>query len=238
MEVVLNVRVSGRVCPDGVCVYVVETLCTQEVFHRLVVAGKILAECQSDVEHLVLPDVAGQCRREGCRHVVIVLCLHVVEGVLSVGGSLTVGIIEPVPLNLPVLLAAPPCDGCLPVGVCLCRPVACIALVPYVVEAAREVLPVVRLRIFAVVVVQLGALVHRVFGEEACCQFRLLADVPVPCEDGGRCEVVDDAAVALVSVLVAPVRIVLIVVGKPVSLVRTRSLRGALGRVAPCRQGQ
>ena len=161
------------------------------------------------------------------------LSLQVVHGLLSVLGSLLVGVVESVPVYLAVLLA------CLPVvhGVVPAIPVVDVVSVlevaPHVVVGRWHVLPVVWLRILGVVVVELGALVHGVFSEEGCGELHAVVDVPVPCGDGRRGEVVHYSRVTLVSVLVSPVWVVVVVVGKPVGLVGRSALGASLGRVAP-----
>ena len=121
-------------------------------------------------------------------------------------------------------------------------PVVCIVTIgevaPNIEVGARHILPVIWLRVLGVVVVQLGALVHRVFAIYRGGELQLVVDVPVPCCDGRRSEVVDNARVALMTILIAPVRVVVIVVGEPVSLVGRSTLGRALGRVAPGRETQ
>ena len=94
------------------------------------------------------------------------LSLQVIHGLLSVLGSLLVGVVEAVPVYLAVLLASlPVVHGVVPaipvVGV-----VSVLEVAPHVVVGRWHVLPVVWLRILGVVVVELGALVHGVFSEE------------------------------------------------------------------------
>ena len=165
------------------------------------------------------------------------LSLYIVHSVTALSCCVLVSIVEAVPVDLSVSLrCAPVVVRCLPVFVSLLCAIRVVVAVPYVVVARRQVLPVVRMRVVGVVVVELCALVHRVFAEERRSEFRVLVEVPVPCEDGARSEVVHDARVALLAVLVAPVGVVVAVVGEPVDLVRCSTLCRALRRVAPCRE--
>ena len=175
-------------------------------------------------------------RRKCSCHRIIVLSLHVVKCILTVGCSLAVSIVKAIPLNLAVLLVAPPVHSSLPIRESLCCTIACIALIPHVIVATWKVLPVVRLWVFTVVIVQLSALIHRILSKKTCCQLHLLIDIPIPSEDSRRCEVVNNAAIALVTILITPIWVVLIVVCKPVSLVSTCALCRTLSWVTPCRQ--
>ena len=182
--------------------------------------------------------MVSKSRRKCSCHRIIVLSLHVVKCILAVGCSLAVSIVKAVPLNLAVLLVAPPVDSCLPIREGLCCAVACIALIPHVIVATWKVLPVVRLWVLAVVIVQLCALIHRILSKKTCCQLHLLVDIPIPSEDSRRCKVINNAAIALVTILITPIWVVLIVISKPVSLVSTCALCRTLSWVAPCRQSQ
>ena len=83
-------------------------------------------------------------------------------------------------------------------------------------------------------VVELGALVLGKFEEEACGELHVFLDVEVPCGKYARLEVIDDAAGSLLASLIAPIRVVLIVVGKPIGLVRTCTGRSSFRWAAPC----
>ena len=60
-----------------------------------------------------------------------------------------------------------------------------------------------------------------------------MVDVPVPSHHHRRSKVVDNARVALLAVLIAPVGVVEIAVGQPVALVGGSALSGPLSGVAP-----
>ncbi len=137
-----------------------------------------------------------------CCHSIIVLSLHVVKCILTVGCSLAVSIVKSIPLNLAVLLIAPPVHSCLPIRESLCCTIACIALIPHVIVATWKVLPIVRLWVFAVVIVQLSALIHRILSKKTCCQLHLFIDIPIPSEDSRRSEVVYNTAIAFVTILI------------------------------------
>ena len=213
-----------------------ETLCAQEVFHCLIVTSKGLTERKANVKHFILTDTVCKGRRKPCCHCISVLSLQVVKSVLAVGCRLSVSIVKAIPLNLSVLLIAPPVDSCLPIRESLCCTVACIILIPYIIVATWKVLPVVRLWVLAIVIVQFRTLIHRILSKETCRQLHFLVDIPIPCEDGRRCEIVYNTAIALVTILITPVWIVLIIIGKPVSLVSTCTLCRTLSWVTPCRQ--
>ena len=85
-----------------------------------------------------------------------------------------------------------------------------------------------------VVVVQTAAAVHGVFAQQGGDELGVLVDGPVPREQCCRREVLYNARVALLAVLIAPGRIIEPVVGNPVHLVGRSSLRTTLGGVAPC----
>ena len=116
--------------------------------------------------------------------------------------------------------------------------VAVLEVAPYIEVSRRHVLPVVWLWVLGVVVVEFGALVHRVFAKQRRSELHLVVDVPIPCSDSRRCKVVYDTRVALVTVLITPVWVVIVVVGKPVSLICRCSLSTSFGRVTPGREAQ
>ena len=157
------------------------------------------------------------------------LGLYVVEGVAAVDLRArtavvgAVGSIESVPVDLSVLLRGlPPVDRALPLRegeVCVTHITA-----PDIEIATRQVLPIVGLRVLSIAVVEFRTLVHAVLSEGRGREFQLVADIPVPGEDGRGREVVDDAAVTLLAVLITPVGIVVIIIGEPVGLIRGSTL--------------
>ena len=166
------------------------------------------------------------------------LCLNVVECILPVCSSLTVGIIQLIPLYLAVFLVFPPINSCIPIGKCLRCAIANVLLVPYIVIATWQIFPIIGLWILGIVVVQFSAFVHRILSEQTCCERCLVADIPIPGEDSCRSEVVYYTAVAAMSVLVPPIRIVLVVINQPINFVGACSLRCAFSRIAPCREAK
>ena len=139
-----------------------------------------------------------------------------------------VGIVQAVPVNLPVTLAGCPVivtflPGC---------PIFILRRIPYVRIVAGEILPVVRSRILAVVI-QFGAAVHGVFEKRTGSEFHVVLYLEIPSEQCTRLIVVHHAAVTLLAILVAPVGIVLVIIGQPVSLISAGSLLGTLCGVAP-----
>ena len=90
------------------------------------------------------------------------------------------------------------------------------------------------MRVVGIVVVQLRALIHTVSAEHGSRQFVVVRNLPVPGKESRRRKVVHDARVALLAVLIAPVRIVVPVVSHPIHLVGTCTLGCTLRRVTPC----
>ena len=166
------------------------------------------------------------------------LCLNVVECVLPVCCCLTVSIIQLVPLYLAVFLVFPPINSCIPISKCLRCAVASVLLVPYVVIATWQVFPIIGLWIVGIVVVQLGAFIHRILSKQTCRELCFVVNLPVPGEDSCRSEVVYYTAVATMAVLVTPIRVVLVIVSQPINLVGACSLRCTLGGITPCREAE
>ena len=233
VEVVLHARVADAVGAEGIGVDVVVIISAEQVVHFLVVAAAVLSEDEAAGENLLVRELGFDGRGQVEHQRVVVLGLDVVEGIAAAAVLVAVGGIELVEVNLTVGLGSrPPVNGALPLG--QCKLIVAHVAVPHLVVAARHVLPVVGLRVLGVAVVELCALVHAVLAEGRRGKRHLVGDVPVPGKDGRGSEVVHHARVALLAVLVAPVGIVVIVVGEPVGLVGRGALRGALGGVAPC----
>ena len=162
------------------------------------------------------------------------LGLDVIECVGTLGVGIAVGPVEAVPVDLPgILRIAQQVVGSAEVGQRLVGAILVVGGIPHVEVAAGEVFPVVRLRVLRVVVVEAGTLVDTVFAQQRRGEACAVVDFPVPGEECRRCEVEHHAGVAHLAVLIAPIGVVLVVVGKPVTLVGGSTLRGALGRVAP-----
>ncbi len=239
VQVILNLVGVSVVCAQCVGINIMIGVSPEQILHCLVVHSFVRAAYYAHVKLLVLVDliIEGGSERDGKR--VVVLRLYVVHGVRILRVGLPVCIIKPVPVELPVgFRCRPEVVSRVPVGKTLRRAVGSVRLVPHVIVAARHVLPVARQRVFRVVVVQLRAFVHAVFPEQRRGQLRIVVDVPVPCQEGCRREVVNHARVTLFAVLVSPVRVVVPVVCEPVHLVCSGSLRSPFRRVAPCHQGQ
>ena len=239
VEVVLHTRVVHSIRAQRVCVYVVVDVCAQQVFHCLVVASAVCSGRQPCAPLFVGVNLLVQCRGKCQRQRVVVLCLYKVHGIGTLCVYSLICEVQAVPVNLAVAFCCRPVFVLLvPVCKVLLRAVHGVGLIPYVIPAARHVFPVCGVRVVAVVIVKLCALVHAVLAEERCRELSVVVDVPVPCEECRRRKVVDNARVALLAVLISPVRVVILVVGKPQSLVGCRSLCGALGGIAPCRERQ
>ena len=206
---------------------------TQQVVHGLVVHTLVGSQLDTRVPCDVLAQFGLECRRQRQVQVVVVLGLDVVDSVMTLLADHLVGIVQTVPVNLPCLFTT--CQigtGADKVAVTFCRTSLDVIGIPHIVVARRHVLPVVRLRVLAVIA-ELGALIDRVAAHERRRQLRLVVDVPVPGEEKGGCKVVDDTRVALLAVLVAPVGVVVAVVGQPVHFVGRGTLSGALCGVTP-----
>ena len=184
VEVVLHSWVIGRIGAERISVDVVEEGSTEQVVHGLIVTVAVAAQYQSAYESRALGNLSRQGGSHVDHQVVAVFGLDEVECIMALVGSLSVGIIESLPVNLAVGLA------CCPVVVRVVPALECRRVVaqrvsiPDVVVAAWQVLPVVRLRILCIGIVELGALVHRVLAKDRGGELHLVVDVPVPCGDG------------------------------------------------------
>ncbi len=228
VEVILHARVCGRVVTECICVHVVEVRSAQHVLHGGVVHALVGGELQSGPELGGAVDVPVKGASQVGHQVVVVLGLHPVHGVMPAGVELLVGVVELVPVDLAVALAGRPVVVTVLPGV----PVGPLFLFPHVHVAAGEVLPVVGSGVLSVVV-EFGAAVHRVLEERAGGQLHVVLYLEIPCEERAGLVVVHHAAVALLAVLVAPVGVVLAVIGQPVCLVGAGPLLCALCGASP-----
>ena len=157
---------------------------TQQVIHGLIVTVAVAAQYKTAYECRALSNLSRQGGSHVEHQVVAVLGLDEVECILSLVGSLRVGIVKAFPVNLSVGLA------CCPIVVRVVPALECRRVVaqrvsiPDVVVAAWQVLPVIWLRILSIGIVELGALVHRVLAKDRGGELHLVVDVPVPCGDG------------------------------------------------------
>ena len=156
---------------------------TQQVVHGLIVTVAVATQNKSSYERRALGDL---CRQGGSHiehQVVVVLSLNEIERILALVGSLSVGIIEAFPVNLTVSLA------CCPIVVRIVPALECSRIIaeciciPDIIVATWQILPVVWLWILCVGIVELSALIHRVFTKDRCSELHLVVDVPVPCSD-------------------------------------------------------
>ena len=238
VEVVLQLVGTFSKRAERVVVGVVIRGGTQQIVHRLIVIVDVVSSEKSISPRTVLRQIrsqrSGQCEVQ----LIVVALLDIVERILPVGCSLAVSIDELVEVDLAVAFTASQIlAGVLPVSQCELS-VLHVAAVPHIVEVARQPFVIVRLRILRVVIVELRAGIHAVLSEERGCQLVVVVDIPVPSEDSRRSKVTHHSAVTLLTVLPAPIGIVLIVVGQPIHLIGRRSLRTALGGVTPCREGK
>ena len=198
-EVVLDFRRVGSVVILCELVHVGVACAAEEVRHGFVVHALREVEGGADGVFVFFVDVSTQHAVEGCHHLVVVATLLVVEcfsacrfvlsvdEIHSVPVDLTVGVVcHPVVFQRVVLLEEP--------GV-LCEVVRIVdGRVIDVEDGGGEVFVVVGSRVVGVSVpAECGGTVPRVLKSGSRGPFRFFVDVPVPGEDGGRFEVVDDA---------------------------------------------
>ena len=237
VQVILHFVRSCRIRSQSICVYVVEYRCAEQVFHSLVVHTFRCLKSGTDVEWRALVELHFQCRRQREHQLVVVLGLYVVHGIFALCRQLLVGVVQTVEVDLTVgFWFRPEVVRVLPV----CKTLVCTAwsvcLVPHIVETRRQVLPVVGVGVVRVAVVQLGTFIVAVLSGEGRGQLHAVVNLIVPCQHGRGRIVVHYARVALLAVLISPVRIVISVVGQPVCLVCSCTLRCAFRRVAPCHE--
>ena len=143
-----------------------ECVGTEQILYCLIVATVVCSSHHAEVYLLVLVNLVIERRGERDGEVVTMLCLEVVHSVLACKVGVLVGIVEAVPVDLAVSLRSLPVVVCiLPVGESLICTVSLVVLIPHIEVAAGQILPVVRLRVVRVVIVELRALIHRVASE-------------------------------------------------------------------------
>ena len=184
VEVVLYSWVAGRIGAECISIDVMEERSTQQVIHGLIVTVAVAAQYKTAYECRALSNLSRQGGSHVEHQVVAVLGLDEVECIMALVGSLSVGIIEAIPVNLSVGLA------CCPIVVRVLPAFECILIVansvwiPYIEVATWQILPVVWLWVLSIGIVELGALVHRVLAKDRGGELHLVVDVPVPCGDG------------------------------------------------------
>ena len=85
-----------------------------------------------------------------------------------------------------------------------------------------------------IIVVELCRAIPTILTSKSCSNLHIVVDLPIPCQQSCRSEVVNDTRVSLLTVLVTPIRVVSVVVSNPIHFVGRSSLRCTFGRVAPC----
>ena len=164
VQVVLHADVVVGIGSQGISVDVVEPVSSEHILHRLVVAAFVRAGHESEVPRLVLVNLHVERRREVQRQSVVVLGLDIVHHVAALCRHHAVRVDQLVEVDLAVALRTREVVvGRIEVVKALLRAVVLVALVPHVEIVAGHQLPVVGLRVVAVVVVQLRALILRVF---------------------------------------------------------------------------
>ena len=108
VEVVLHSWVIGRIGAERISVDVVEEGSTEQIVHGLIVTVAVAAQYQSAHESRALGNLSRQGGSHVDHQVVAVLGLDEVECIMALVGSLSVGIIESLPVNLAVGLACCP----------------------------------------------------------------------------------------------------------------------------------
>ena len=102
VEVVLNIVVVNRVCSERIRVDIMERVTSQQVVHGLIMVAFVVAIVHAEVQDGVFAGLGCQCRGNVERQVVVVLGLHIIECVGTCCGSLLVGPVEAVPVNLAI----------------------------------------------------------------------------------------------------------------------------------------
>ena len=168
--------------------------------------------------------VVAKGRVEGEHHLVVVAAFLVIERFSAGGLILPVHVVHTVPVDLSVGLGSRPEVHQVVVlvqQVRVLRQVVRVVLlgIPHVEDAARHILVVVGSRVVSVAApAQCRGAVHGVLEAGRCGELLRVVHFPVPRQDGRRFEVVHHACVALLPVLVTPVRVIVVRVGQPVSL--------------------
>ncbi len=171
VQVILHLVSIRSISADGISVHVVELCSTEQVLHRLIVHALVGSTDDTDVPSLVLVNLLVESRRKGDVQGIVVFSLDIIHGILSLSGSLLVAVVQAIPVNLAVCLCARPVVVSLPpISESRRVTVRSIGLVPDVIIATWHILPVVRMRVVGIVVVQLRALVHTVSAEHGSCQ--------------------------------------------------------------------
>ena len=92
--------------------------------------------------------------------------------------------------------------------------------------------------VVSIIIIELGALVKAIFPEQCSSKLRGIVDVPIPREQRSWRKVVHHARVTAFAILIAPIRIVLVIVSNPKTLIRSRALCTTLCGVTPCSKAQ
>ena len=227
--------VAIRIFTNSVGVEIVELSGTQQVFYSLVVHTLVGGQLESHVPYAVLGQLHLVGRGQRQIQVVVVVCLNEVRSIAAILGNLLVSIVHAVEVQLTVSLAAHHIVAGTPeISIASLRTSALVVAVPYIVVARWHVLPVVGLWLLYIMIVQARVLIYRIATSQHSGKLGFLVDVPVPREHHAWLEVVNDTRTALLAVLVAPVGVVVTVVGQPVHFVCRSTLSGALSGVTPC----
>ena len=166
VEVVLQLVGTFSKRAERVVVGVVIRSGTKQIIHCLIMVVDVVSSEESVGPRAVLRQIGGQRSGQCQVQLIVVTLLNIVECILSVGRSLTVGIDELVEVDLSVALTASQIlAGVLPISQSKLG-VLHIATIPHIIEVARQTLVIVRLRILRVVVVELRAGIHAVLSEE------------------------------------------------------------------------
>ena len=231
VQVILHTGVAASVSADGVVIDIVEVVGSHHVRDSLIVLTRVRGQLHTHQELRLRIDVPVEGGTEVQGELVAVALEHVVSSIAAHGVHLLIGVVELVPLNLPVLF------GCRPEVIAVlpgCEVVvAAVGQAPYIVVVAGEGLPVVGFGIQGVVVLQARTAVHAVLAIEGGHELQVVVDLEVPGEQGRRLEGVHHARVAFLAILIAPVGVVLVVVGEPVSLIGADALLSALRGRSP-----
>ena len=235
LQVIVGPWVGFLIRAHKMTVNVVEVLAAEHVFQSLVVHTLGAAELDAGIEFAGLVYGPVEVASQRCGQMVVVAGLDPVDGIVAGLVQLLVGKVKFVKIDLTCLRTALPVFLGGIVGIPVI--VAAVGLSPHIVVVGREVLPVVRSRVSSAVI-QFGAAVQLVAHHGTGCQLHVVFNLVVPCQQCCGSIVIYYSAGSLLAVLVAPVGIVLAVVGEPICLVGTCTLLCALCGVAPCGQVQ
>ena len=229
VEVILYLTIVGGISALCIGVHIVEIRSTQEVFHGGIMITLVVGQLQSHLELGAIVDRPVEGRAQAVGQVVVVLGLYPIDCIMTGGIELLIGEIQFVEVNLAVTDAGHPVvTALLPCSIL----VSCSGIAPHVIVIGREVLPVIGSRVLPIIVQACGT-VFGILGKGAGGEFHSLIDLIIPGQQHTGLVIVHHAAGTLLTILIAPIGVVLAVVGQPVSLIGAGSLLCTFCGIAP-----